>query len=103
MSFADDLRKAMAETAKQKPRAVKVKPWGTVYIRDVTVAEVDAQTEDTADAKDKRRLARGAARVICDPDGKRIYDPDNDTDVALLASQPWPLLRKVLQDEDSGN
>lgn len=103
MSLRDDLIKAMQETARQKPRAVKTKQWGTVYIREVTVAEIDEQTADTESKNDKKRFARGAARVICDQDGNRLFDPDNESDIALLAKQPWPLLRQVLQDDDSGN
>lgn len=99
----EELIAAMTATADAKPRAVKVPKWGTVYVRDVTVEEAEAHADDTKDGKDKNRIARGAARVLCDESGKRLFDPDSDADVALLAKQPWPLLRKVLQDDDSPN
>ena len=95
-----DLIAAMEATAAQAPRAVTVPKWGQIYVRDITVAEVDEQTADTSDPKDKRRIARGAARVICDEAGKRLFDPDNEVDVTLLAKQPWKLLRLVLADPD---
>lgn len=103
----DELVAAMRETAQAKPVPVKTKQWGTVYVKPVTVAE--AETIDAGDGKDKNRLAVGAARVICDESGKRMFSPDSAEDVALLASQPWPLLRRVLAaagiaaDDDSGN
>lgn len=105
MSLRDDLIAAMRATASSKPRAVKTKSWGTVFVREVTVAEIDEQTSDTADGKDKNRIARGAARVICDEDGKRLFDPANEADVELLASQPWSLLRAVIRDvgDSEGN
>jgi len=96
----DELIAAMQATAAQTPRAVTVPKWGEIYVRDVTVAEVDEQTDDTADPKDKRRLARGAARVICDAAGTRLFDPESEADVTLLAKQPWKLLRLALADPD---
>lgn len=107
MSRLDELIAAMRGTAESKPVAVKVKGWGVVHVKPVTVAEVEDQTADTEDKKDKHRLARAAARVMCDEGGTRLFDPGNAEHVQLLASQPWVLLRKVLSaadlDADSGN
>jgi hypothetical protein len=92
----DELMAAMQATAAEKPRALKVAKWGTIYVRPQTVAEVDALT-DTADSLNgKDKLARSAACVICNEDGTRVFDPTNEADVALLAKQPWPMLNKVL-------
>lgn len=91
---------AMRQTAQIKPKAVTIQGWGTVYVRHLTVAEVDEQAQDTANKDDKNRIARGAARVLCDEHGARIFDPGNADDVALLASQPWALLRQVLADSE---
>lgn len=99
----EELIAAMQATATEAPRAVTVPKWGTVYIRDVTVAEVEEQTDDTADKKDRRRIARAVARVLCDEKGTRLFDPDDPDDVALLAKQPWKLLSKVIAEGDSGN
>ncbi len=87
---------AMQAVAAEKPVAVAVPKWGTVYVRQLTVAEVDAQAADTTDKDDKNRIARGACRVLCDEAGVRLFDPDDAHDVALVASQPWALLRQVL-------
>lgn len=87
---------AMQATAAAPPTAVKVKGWGTVHIRALTVSEVEDQSEDTADKQDKNKIARAAARVMCDEGGKRLFDPDSEADVELIAKQPWPLLRKIL-------
>lgn len=97
----ETLLAAMRETARAKPTPVKVAEWGTVYIRNLTVAEVEEQADDTSDKKDKNRIARAAARVIADEKGKRIFDPNNADDISLIASQPWSLLRKVLQASGS--
>jgi hypothetical protein len=90
----------MQATAAQKPREVFVQGWGTVYIRSLTVAEVEEQSADTANDKDKNRLARSAARLLCDEKGQRLLDPDNAEDVKLLAEQPWKLLRSILNASD---
>ena len=92
----DELIAFMRSTADEKPTKVEVKGWGVVYVRSLTVAEVQEQTDDTADKKDKNLLARGVARLLCDEKGKRLFDPDNAEDVKLLASQPWKLLRPIL-------
>lgn len=113
----DQIITAMQATAAQKPRAVTVNGWGEVFIRALTVAEVEEQTNDVAEKKDadgnavvdKNRLARSAARLLCDADGQRLLDPENAEDVALLAKQPWKLLRQILaesddlKDDDKGN
>lgn len=95
------LIEAMKSTATPSPVAVDVAQWGRLYVRPQTVEEVDAFSEldkdaDANETSRKRRLARGAARVICDAQGKRLFDPTNEEHLTLLAQQPWPLLQKVL-------
>ena len=90
----------LAAEGAQKPRPVDVPVWGTVYVRDVTVGEVDGDVED-GDADKKTRLARAACRVICDETGARLFDAKNADDVALLSGQPWSVLQKVLAKADS--
>lgn len=93
---------AMQATAAAKPVPVKVKAWGgTVYVRAVKVSEVEQQNADTADKSNKNRLARAAARVICDESGKLYFDETNADDIALIAEQPWPVMNKVLSASGS--
>lgn len=95
---------ALQATAVIKPKKVDDVPeWPGVHVRALTVAEVEAQADDTADKSNKHRIARGAARVMCDADGNRLIDPDNQDEVNLLASQPWALLRKVLAASETFN
>lgn len=99
-----ELIAAMEAAASVKPKAVHVQGWkGTVYIRALTVAEVEEQTADTENTKDKRRIARGACRVICDENGERVFDPDSDEDVTLLSRQPWAILQGVLAEANKFN
>lgn len=98
-----DLRQLMMATATVAPKAVDTKEWGTVHVRAITVAELEDQSEDTADWKNKRRIARGAARVICDQAGGRVFDPDDQDDVDLIARQPWFLLKQVIDTAESFN
>jgi len=93
----DRLVSAMQGTATEAPKAIVTKKWGTVYIRNPTVAEVEADMEAAkdGDASGKHGIARGAARIICDETGKRLFDPKDQGDVDLLASQPWSLLRQI--------
>jgi len=91
----DALIAAMKQTAAFKPKPVEIEGWGTVYVRALTVAEFDEQVQQAANGGEKQRIAKGAARILCDENGNRVFDPENVDDVALLASQPWSTLRKL--------
>ena len=106
----EELLAVMQETARPKPTPVEVPKWGTVYVRSRTLEEVDADAEMEAkaqesDTKDNRhrRLARAVCKVLCDEHGNRVF---TDSDVDLVAAQPYHLLRSVLAaaggDEDEG-
>lgn len=103
MTTRDELIAAMRATAAEPPRKVTVPKWGDVYVRDVSVAEIEDQTEDTGDKKDKHKIARAAARVLCDAEGNLLFSADDPEDVALLARQPWKLLSAVIVEGNSGN
>ena len=102
----DQLIEAMRVTASAKPRPIDVPQWGRVYLRDITVAEVELQAEVDIDKADKNKMARAAARVLCDENGVRLFDPENADDVNLIAAQPWSILRRLFakgqyDDEDA--
>lgn len=103
MSTREELIAAIRATATQAPRAVVVPKWGTVYVRDITVGEVEEHTADTENKTDKAKFARAVARVLCDETGTLLFDANDNEHVALLAKQPWKLLRKILEEDDSGN
>lgn len=88
---------AMALTATPALVSVTVPKWGTIYVKQPTVEEVDAASnfKEPEDGK-VRRFARAAARIMCDEHGARLFDPTNEEDIQLLAKQPWELLEKVL-------
>jgi hypothetical protein len=99
----DELIAAMRVTAAEKPTAVDVKGLGTVYVRSLTVAEMeeigDENNAGTAQKK-KNKIARSVAQVMCDENGKQLFDPENADDVALLAKQPWRVLKRVIDVSD---
>ena len=78
-----------------KPRLVPIKGLGDVHVREITIGEIDAQIEDTADAKNKRGIARGACRVLADEDGNRLLDPDNPSHVEKMARLPLRVLTAI--------
>lgn len=97
-----DLMAAMQATAAAAPKSLEVPGWGTVYVRDLTVGEVEEQSDDTSDMKDRQRIARAAARIFCDENGERLFDPSNQEHIDLIAKQPWRLLRKVVEMGEGG-
>lgn len=95
---------AMQATAANPPQPVEVPKWGTVYVRFLTVADVEAASEAAAPVADKdapprpkRDIARGVARILCDAEGTRVFDPSSPADIEFLASQPWALLRLITE------
>lgn len=87
------LFKLMAQTSAIKPTPVEVPVWGRVYVRPLTVAEVEEQMGKYAD--DNQSISRGIARALCDADGVRLLDPDSTADVDLIAQQPWSQLASI--------
>jgi hypothetical protein len=106
----EDLMAAMQVTAARKPVPVTVLGWGDLFVKPPTVEEIEAASDaiEPEDGK-KRRYARGAARLICNEQGERIFDPANEAHVDLIAKQPWSMLQKVMAaaetkgTDDSGN
>lgn len=90
---AEQLRARILATASPKPNFVDVPTWGRVWVKVLTVAEVD---DVKSDPNDKQRIARGAARVLCDESGTLLFDHTVDADVQAIATLPWPELRLVL-------
>lgn len=96
------LMAAMNATADEKPRPVEVPGWGTVYVKSLTVEEADIDEDEMeVDKKNRARIARGAAKLLCDEKGKRILDPNNPDHIALLKRQPWSLLRKIVAEPEA--
>ena len=86
-----ELLAAMEASSAVKPRLVKVPGLGDVYIRALTIADVDEERADI-DKKDKASAARGACRVLSDENGNRLLDPSNPDDVAAMSKQPMRVL-----------
>lgn len=78
-----------------KPRAVNIPGIGDVHVREITIGEIDEQIEDTADEKNKRGVARGACRLLCDEQGNRLLDPENPQHVAKMAKLPLRVLTAI--------
>lgn len=91
----DQLLAAMDTMAVEKPRLVRIKGLGDVHIREITIGEIDAQIEDTADKKNKRGIARSACRLLADESGQRLLDPDNADDVSKMAKMPLRVLTAI--------
>lgn len=100
MTTREELIAAMRATAGAPPKPVPVPGWGTIYVRSLTVEQVDLQQQEPkpeGDASgDRLRFAKAAARVMCDENGKLLFDVTNQEDLELLAAQPWESLSKIM-------
>jgi len=101
----EELFAAMDAAESTPPRLVTIPKFGAVYIREITIGEVDDQIADTSDAKNKRGVARGACRLLCDSTGKRLMDPANEAHVDRMAKQPLRVLQAINKaaEEDPKN
>lgn len=102
-------------------RQVTVPGWGVVCVRKLSVADVDdqavarralqaaepepadGQPADPDQRADRYRLARSAIYLLCDQAGQRLFDPRSKDDLDLIASQPWALLRQVMDAAEQVN
>lgn len=99
---------AVAEMSKQK--AVLIKPQGLpeCYRLAATADDVitgseiiDAMKERHGDQLPKAAsVAVRAAQVICDADGKRLFDPNSLDDLKTLAALPWETLSDLAGASD---
>lgn len=95
-----------AITEGRKAKDVTIRGLGKIYVRELTIGEVEDHIRDTETNKGKRGLARGACRLLCDENGKRLLDPDNVEHVAKMAEMPLRALtaiNKTQEDDDAKN
>lgn len=97
----EELIAAMQAVAAAPPISVTVEGWGTVHIRPVSFAEAEALKVQEPRENDPNSGPRAVCRVLCDENGNRLLDPDNEDDVALVAKQPWPKIVEVLNASGS--
>lgn len=109
LNTLDALLGAMDTVAAEKPRRVTIAGLGEVFIREITVGEIDAQIDDNADKKNKRGIARGACRLLADENGNQLLNPENPEHVARMAKMPLRVLTAINKAseldkaDDSGN
>jgi hypothetical protein len=90
-----ELRAALAQV-KIAVAPVTIPGVGTMFVRALTVAEVEDEEAPAGDkpADRKGRLARSAMRLLCDAEGNRLAFEPEDTD--LFRTQPWEVLQKIM-------
>lgn len=92
---------AALQAATPKPRPVDVPALGgTVYVRALSLAEAEA----VGDLPNKdRQIARGLAAAIVDQDGNRLFDPNNEADIAALPGPSFSSLRVLIDAANETN
>lgn len=106
---AAEMRAAIENDGAEKPHAkVEIPRWGVVYVRDISGDEFDRYTREAKEAfgdlAELHQLAFGAAIVLCDENGERLYDPMNPAHLALLGGKRKRDLEKVVSaGAETGN
>lgn len=83
-----DRFKAISEV---KPVAITCKGWGAVFVLPMTVAETQIAQEADSEPT-KNHLAKAVMHLMCDGDGKRVFDIANPEHLALVQAQPQDCL-----------
>ena len=83
-----DRFKAISEV---KPVAITCKGWGAVFVLPMTVAETQIAQEADPEPT-KNHLAKAVMHLMCDGDGKRVFDIANPEHLALVQAQPQDCL-----------
>jgi hypothetical protein len=99
---------AMQLTQAARPRPVTVPGWPTCYVRvlsadDIDAALADRASDEAAGQPSKHRLAKAAARVLCDDTGALVFNPNSPEDLAFLGGQSWECLRVIVNAGDKHN
>lgn len=79
------LRERILATANPKPSPVEVEGWGTVYVKPLTVGDIESFNSDTDPAL---KAARSIARVLCDEHGELIFDANSPEDLFAINRLP---------------
>ncbi|AMM23164.1 hypothetical protein [Variovorax sp. PAMC 28711] len=80
-----DLKARILATANPKPSPIEVDGWGTVYVKPLTVGDIESFNDDT---DPKLKAARSIARVLCDEGGELLFDPQSPEDLFAINRLP---------------
>jgi len=76
-------------------RAVEVEHWPPVYVRTLSVKELEQVTRlETGDKFDAESLAKICTLVLCDADGSRVF---TDDEFGLLLHKPFAALQAIVE------
>ena len=81
----DELRAKVLATANPKPMAIEMEGLGLVWVKPLTVGDIEALNADTNPAL---RAARSIARVLCTEDGQLLFNPDSPEDLFEINRLP---------------
>lgn len=87
-----DRFKAISEL---KPVAVTAEGWGLVYVLPLTAAQTETINELDAEPN-KSTLVKSVIYLMCDVDGKRVFEIGNPEHFALVQKQPQEFLLDFL-------
>lgn len=103
MSNREALRNLLSGLKKNKPARVEVPEIGdAVFVRKLTLGEVEQQSADTKSG-DQSRLAYAVARVLVDEGGEPLYNKDMPADITELQEMPWTLINRILDESNKVN
>ena len=81
----DELRAKVLATANPKPMPVEMEGLGIVYVKPLTVGDIEALNADTDPAL---KAARSIARVLCTEGGELLFDPGSPEDLFAINRLP---------------
>jgi phosphoglucomutase len=94
-----DLRSAIKSASKPKVKAVSFEGITGLFVRELTLRDLTTATEEAKDL----RAAKAFSNVLCDADGKLVYDSSNDSHIQEILGMPFPLIDAINKAGDAGN
>ena len=101
----DDLIAAISKASAPKPVSIEVDGMGTVYLRVMTAYDAEALRKQMEAAKkdDGCETGRLLAGLLCDEDGKLLFDIDNAEQVLMLAKLPSTMQTAMINAGSKAN
>src|SRR3954469_16556958 len=88
------LKDKYLNTPAGKPGTVEVEGWGTVYLRAISLAQLE-RAQNVEKTEPVRGLILLCLYGIADQDGRRVFSDDDEQ--AVKDSFPVPVLRQVTE------
>lgn len=112
MSLKDEFIAAIRAANAQDIKPVTIKGFPQFYVRPSSIGEVDERRKEQDEWSAAHTLTMISAYVVCDADGKLLFNLEDQTDVEFMKNDlfksSFPRMQKILKamnilEDEPGN